>query len=887
MSANLVSDPRTPASRFRADVAETLVQWFSTRTGVEPDAVDIDRPMTSQGLDSIKAAELIAMLSERFALSLPVDKLFTGLSIADIASHAPSPTHSATPPPALSPAASSTGPAFSLLFFSSDADGHEGSRYQLLLDCAALADERGFEALWLPERHFHRFGGLFPNPSVVAAALAARTRRIRIRAGSVVLPLHHPVRVAEEWAVVDNLSGGRVDVAFAAGWNADDFVLSPAAYSDRSQRLPKDIETVRRLWHGETITLPNGAGEDVPVRIFPEPAQPDLPIWITCSGGIERFRQAGALGANVLTALLFQDIEELGTKVRAYREARAENNFDPEGGRVTLMMHTYLGHDQEAVRRTVAQPFTRYLADSVDLWRRGSTKLEAASPVERERMLSFAFERYYRTSALFGTPESVTALVEQLRDTGVDEIACLIDFGIPEAEVKQGLRTLAEFRDRLLVDPDANTGPEAGDGYAPRLASNPLHRNVIGGALQSRHAAAHHNSHGVLDKVKKFDLTRRLREADLLPFYAELSGSEGATCLHEGRRLIMLGSNNYLGLTADERVRHAAAVSALSDGPSLTGSRLLNGTTAAQIGFERRLAHFLGREDALLFTTGYQANIGLLSAIMGPGTVLIVDEECHASIYDGAAVGHCDVVQFHHNDVGSLRSRLEDHRGRPAMVMVDGVYSMSGDLAPLTEIREACELFGVPLAVDDAHGLGMVGTTGRGAEEESGALETANILTGTFSKSLASVGGWLAGDRQLTEWVRYHGKSMLFSAAIPPPALAAAAAALDILIAEPWRLQRIRENAEYWRNGLRAQGFDVGNSRTAIVPVMVGDEMDCLRFGKGLLDAGVYANCVVAPAVPSDRALIRTSVTAIHEQQHLDQALDVFGQVGRMLGLLP
>ncbi|MGH3855694.1 MAG: aminotransferase class I/II-fold pyridoxal phosphate-dependent enzyme [Pseudonocardiaceae bacterium] len=418
----------------------------------------------------------------------------------------------------------------------------------------------------------------------------------------------------------------------------------------------------------------------------------------------------------------------------------------------------------------------------------------------------------------------------------------------------------------------------------PTRAHQPTAINRV---MHNRYAMPHRQRGGVLQKAKDFDLTQRLDEIDLLPFYRQLTRNEGATCVYRGRTLVMLGSNNYLGLTADSRVREAAAEAARLDGPSLTGSRLLNGSTPAQSDLERGLAAFLGRQDALLFTTGYQANIGLLSAIMGDGTTLVADDECHASIYDGAAVGRCRVIQFRHNDVADLDRRLTDELGEtPGMVMVDGVYSMSGDLAPLDEIRDVCTRHGVPLAVDDAHGLGMVGKTGRGIEEEIGDGRCADILTGTFSKSLASIGGWVAGDKYLVEWIRYHGRPMLFSAAIPPPAVAAAAAALNILISEPWRIQRIQEQAAYWRAGLMRLGFNVGRSRTAIVPVITGDEMTCIRFSKGLLDAGVYTNCVVAPATPPNRALIRTSITAIHEKHHLDTALEIFEAVGYAHGII-
>ncbi|QBS44476.1 MupA/Atu3671 family FMN-dependent luciferase-like monooxygenase [Nocardia sp. CS682] len=911
-----------------SSVLDQLTRWMANQIGVEPAALAAEKPMTALGLDSVKASEFGSYVEREFGYPVSAEKLFEGLTIAGLAAEIlgevsgkeSTPDTSARTEPPSAPV------EFSLFFFASDANPENANRYGLFLDCATFADEHDFRAVWLPERHFHRFGGLFPNPAVLGGVLARTTERIRIRAGSVVLPLHDPVRVAEDWSVVDNLSGGRVDIAFATGWNPDDFVLAAADYPDREQVMLSGADKVRRLWRREALTLPNGKGEQIEVRTFPPPIQPELPLWITCSGGIGRFEQAGELGANVLTALLFQDVDKLRTKIQAYRKARAAHGHDPQAGHVTLMLHTFLDPDEQTARQVVEQPFKDYLRDSVDLWRRGAEPLNNLSEAEQDRVLDYAFARYFHTSALLGTPEHAAELIDELVAAGVNEIACLVDFGVDQAQVLGGLRHLAELRKRWPASTSQPTDPTQADPtpnqpastaiQSPTALSRPGHTPIqptstpnlsdhtaiqsdrttappgpaqqdLGESIRNRHALAHRNSGGVLAKARDFDLARRLREADLLPFYPDLSDSDGATCRYEGRELIMLGSNNYLGLTADPRVRQATADAALQDGPSVTGSRLMNGSTPAHGALERKLARFLGRPDALLFTTGYQANLGFLSAFMGAGTVLVVDEECHASIYDGAAIGGCRLIQFRHNDIADLDRRLRTELGgRPAMVMVDGVYSMSGDIARLAEIRDVCDRHDVPLAVDDAHGLGMIGRTGRGVEEELGLPGTADILTGTFSKSLASVGGWLAGPQDLMDWVRYYGRSQLFSASIPPPAVAAAAAALDILEAEPARMTKLRALSAHWRKGLSELGFDTGTSRTTIVPVFIGDELQCLRFAKHLLDEGVYANCVLSPAVPANRAMIRTTVTAVHDLHHLDRALAVFAEVGRELGVI-
>jgi 8-amino-7-oxononanoate synthase len=395
-------------------------------------------------------------------------------------------------------------------------------------------------------------------------------------------------------------------------------------------------------------------------------------------------------------------------------------------------------------------------------------------------------------------------------------------------------------------------------------------------------------SGSVLDKARAFNLREQLRQFNLtLPYFLELTRNEGTTCLFQGRWVLMFGSNNYLGLTVDERVRQAAANAALSEGPSLTGSRLLNGSTQSHRIFEQKLAEFLGREDALIFTTGYQANIGLLSALMTSDTTLLVDERCHASIYDGALVGRCKIVQFQHNDMADLEQKLQNLTSQsPTLVMVDGVYSMEGDTADLPNIRRLCHTYGVTLAVDDAHALGTLGATGRGLEEHFDMPGAADILSGTFSKSLASIGGWVAGEAKVIDWIRFHGRSMIFSAAIAPPALAAASTALDILIEEPWRVQQLNENADYWRTGLNQLGFDTGRSATAIIPVIIGNELKCLQFGQALLEAGLYVNVAAYPAVPRDLALLRTSVMATHERHHLDQGLEILAKVGKQLELI-
>ena len=336
-------------------------------------------------------------------------------------------------------------PSFSLLFFASQPAAFLRGKFDLFRESTRFADDHGFEAVWIPERHFHAFGGIFPNPALAGVVLAETTDRIRIRAGSVVMPLHHPIRVAEEWAVVDNLSDGRVDVSFAIGWNPNDFALAPEAYAERKRRTFEGIETVRRLWRGESIETPNGLGQPTRVAIHPLPRQKDLAVWLTCSGEAERFVEAGEHGFNVLTALLFQGVEDLGEKLAAYRQAWTRHGH-PGAGHVTLMLHTFVGADEASVRGTVREPFKRYLESSVDLWRVGEARLDDLSPRKRADLLEYAFERYYRKTALLGTTASCGRMVEAVSAAGVDEIACLVDFGVDPAAIVNGLGHLDELR---------------------------------------------------------------------------------------------------------------------------------------------------------------------------------------------------------------------------------------------------------------------------------------------------------------------------------------------------------------------------------------------------------------------------------------------------------
>ncbi|MDI5965432.1 MupA/Atu3671 family FMN-dependent luciferase-like monooxygenase [Streptantibioticus silvisoli] len=346
---------------------------------------------------------------------------------------------------------------FSLFYFANDsANDNSGDRYRLLLEGARFADTHGFSAVWTPERHFHAFGGLYPNPSVLGAALAVATERVQIRAGSVVAPLHHPARIAEEWAVVDNLSGGRVGLSFASGWHSTDFALRPEAYQDRRRITLETAQQVRELWRGRPMDVVDGAGTERSISTFPPPVRRELPVWVTSAGNTETFRDAGRAGSGVLTHLLGQDLDQLAEKIAAYRQAVADRpDADGRPGHVALMVHTYLGEDDDTVREAVRAPLSDYLRSSVELTltsqrsRTGSRRRMDPSKLRREDvdfLVAQSFERYYRHSGLLGTVDKAMDLVDAVRAAGVDEIACLIDFGLPDDAVLAGLEHLDTLR---------------------------------------------------------------------------------------------------------------------------------------------------------------------------------------------------------------------------------------------------------------------------------------------------------------------------------------------------------------------------------------------------------------------------------------------------------
>jgi natural product biosynthesis luciferase-like monooxygenase protein len=344
---------------------------------------------------------------------------------------------------------------FSLFFFGK-ADYAQAQGYESLIQIAKQAEQWGFAGIWTPERHFDSLGGFFPSPAVLAAALARETKKLKLRAGSVVLPLHNPIRVSEDWAVVDHLSGGRVELSFATGWHSHDFALAPEHYGDRHAHMYKSIEEVRALWRGESLDRREGSGSTIAIQTHPRPLQAELPVWITAIGNPESYQKIGSVGAHLLTCLLDQDVEELSDKLKLYRQALSEAGHDPAQFQVCVFLHTFLGRDLEAVRTQVATPLKDYLRSTLHLLGKLSHSAglelnpEAFSDEDTETLLDFAFERYFSSRSLMGTPESVAPLLQALKAAGVSEIACLVDFGPSHEAILGSLEILAG----LFSNPD-------------------------------------------------------------------------------------------------------------------------------------------------------------------------------------------------------------------------------------------------------------------------------------------------------------------------------------------------------------------------------------------------------------------------------------------------
>jgi 8-amino-7-oxononanoate synthase len=390
----------------------------------------------------------------------------------------------------------------------------------------------------------------------------------------------------------------------------------------------------------------------------------------------------------------------------------------------------------------------------------------------------------------------------------------------------------------------------------------------------------------IFEKCFGYTAAKEAMAAGLYPYFIPLTENEGTVASFRGHRLIMCGSNNYLGLTTDPRVRQAALEAIQRFGTSCTGSRFLNGTLELHEQLEHELAEWVGKEAALVFSTGMQTNLGTISALVGRNDVVILDKDDHASIVDGARLGWGEIRRFRHNDMQDLErvlASIPDDRGR--LIVVDGLYSMGGDLAPLPEITALCRQYGARLMVDDAHAIGVLGG-GRGTAAHFGLTDKVDLIMSTFSKSFASLGGFVAGEEAVIHYIKHQARALIFSASIPPANAAAALAALKIMREEPERIQRLNAIGERMRRGLRDLGFNIGNSVSPIIPIIIGDDTRTLLAWKSLFEAGVFVNPVLSPAVPQGQQLLRTSYMATHTDEQLDYVLEAYARVGKQVGLI-
>jgi len=390
----------------------------------------------------------------------------------------------------------------------------------------------------------------------------------------------------------------------------------------------------------------------------------------------------------------------------------------------------------------------------------------------------------------------------------------------------------------------------------------------------------------IFDKCHNFTQAKDAMKGGFYPYFIPLDKNEGTEVEYEGKRLIMCGSNNYLGLTTHPKVKEAALEAIRHFGTSCTGSRFLNGTLAMHEQLEHELADFVGKEEALIFSTGMQVNLGTISALVGRDDVVILDKDDHASIVDGARLGYGKIERFQHNNVEHLEKVLKslpEECGK--LIIVDGVFSMGGDLANLNEIVPMAKKYHARIMVDDAHGMGVTGK-GRGTAEEFGLTDQVDLIMSTFSKSFASLGGFIAGDEEVIHYVKHNARSLIFSASIPAANTAAALAALRIIQEEPERVAKVNAIADYIRRELKGMGFNVGESVTPIIPVIIGDDVKTFMTWKMLFENGVFVNPVISPAVPPGLQLLRTSYMATHTDEQMEKVLDVFRGVGKELSII-
>ncbi len=627
---------------------------------------------------------------------------------------------------------------FSLFYFSGDDCETGDDKYRLLLDGARFADQNGFIAVWTPERHFHAFGGLYPHPAVTSAAVATITERVQIRAGSVVLPLHHPARVAEAWSVVDNLSHGRVGVAMAAGWQPNDFVLMPQNYGAAKEALFRDIDVVRRLWSGAEVEFTGPSGTPVTIRTLPRPIQTELPLWITTAGNLDTYIEAGRIGANVLTHLLGQSVEELEPKIAAYRAARAEAGFDPTTGIVSLMLHTFVGPDEAAVREQVRGPLQKYLSTSLNLlkkyaWSFPAFKRPANLPAEagdefqgltsdeQQALLDHAFERYYESSGLFGSADRCLTMIERLKGIGVNEVACLIDFGVATSNVLEHLRYLNELRKRAntpttqppLQSNDYSIAAQIVRHGVTHFQCTPSMARMLLAQAESR-AALSQVRHMLLGgEAFPLDLARELTPLigeNVINMYGPTETTVWSTTqcvrgapemipigrpiantrlyiLDGQRQLVSLGSVGELYIGGDSVARGylnrpELTASRFVDDPFVdsSGARMYRTGDLARYGADG-VVEFLGRADHQIKIRGYRVELGEIEARLAEYPRV---RQCVVTAHEFAP-GDQRLVAYLVSDAGEIaKEALRDHLKQSLPEFMVPAHYMYLDELPLT-----------------------------------------------------------------------------------------------------------------------------------------------------------------------------------------------------------
>jgi 8-amino-7-oxononanoate synthase len=390
----------------------------------------------------------------------------------------------------------------------------------------------------------------------------------------------------------------------------------------------------------------------------------------------------------------------------------------------------------------------------------------------------------------------------------------------------------------------------------------------------------------IFDKCLRFDKAKTLISHGLYPFFRTIQSAQDPEVILDGKKMIMVGSNNYLGLTNHPKVKEASIEAIKKYGTGCAGSRFLNGTLDIHVQLEEKLARFMHKEAALIFSTGFQVNLGVISAIVGKDDVVVIDKMDHASIIDGCRLSFGEVKKYRHNDMTDLDRVLKEYEDRDKLIVVDGVFSMEGDIAKMPEILALAQKYGARLMVDDAHGIGVLGNTGRGTAEHFGLENGVDLIMGTYSKSLASIGGFISGDTDIIHFIKHIARPLIFSASPPPASVASVSAAIDIIENEPERRAQLWKNTTRMLDSFKELGFKVGNSQTPIIPVIVGEDEKAFLMAVMLQEEGVFANVAVTPAVPSGMALIRTSYMATHTDEHLDIVISAFRKVGKKLGII-